>query len=208
MSTKSPYIISIKETINYINNNNSHNKNFIKKSNKNNMFSPLSGYEPKYEPKKWNKNKNIKANHNCYAYALNRYATNRGNKSQPGYFSNFPPLKDTDYSCATFIKRLKKDNPSLYITDFNTKCRPGFYKAFLALDTKDEDMDYHFYRQDDNKYWSHKPGRTDIKNYDASFKKIKNPLIANRKYDYFNYSLPCFFFCVNSKLSSLYSTHT
>ena len=197
--TTCPYTIVLKETLNW----------GERQSNKSDSFSPQSGFEPIYEPDKWNLKKNIKENHNCYAYAINRIAYNRRDKSQPGYFSNFPPLRNTDYSCATFRKRLKKDIPGLYITDFNTKCKPGFSKAFLALakdDKNENDKDYHFYRQDTNGFWSHKPGRTSVKNIDASGKKIINPLIADRKYDYFDYSYPCFFFCVNSKLSSLSST--
>ena len=34
-------------------------------------FSPISGYEPRYEPHKWNLKEHIKSNHNCYSYALN-----------------------------------------------------------------------------------------------------------------------------------------
>ena len=43
--------------------------------------SPLSGSEPDYNPNKWNNNKKYKSNHNCYAYALNKFAGNRGDKS-------------------------------------------------------------------------------------------------------------------------------
>ena len=33
-------------------------------------FSPTTGDEPSYEPKKWNSNPNIKNSHNCYTYML------------------------------------------------------------------------------------------------------------------------------------------
>ena len=177
---------------------------YINKFDYTNNLAPLSGAEPKYEPMKWNKGK-IKENHNCYAYALNKFAPNRGDKSQPGYFSNFPPLRETDYSCATFATRMKKDNPGLYISDFNTKCKPHMHKGFLAI-ASGEDFDYHFWSQDDNGYWSHKPGRTDAKDTDGKGKKIKNPLMADRSSSSFDYDTPCFFFCVNSKLSSLRSS--
>ena len=180
------------------------NDSYIKKKDYSNKLAPLSGSEPKYEPKKWNKGK-VKDNHNCYAYALNKLAYGRTDKSQPGYFTNFPPLRETDYSCATFETRMKKDNPGLYISDYNSKCKPNMHKGFLAIATGD-DFDYHFYRQDKNGYWSHKPGRTDAKNTDSSNKKIINPLLADRKSSSFDYNHPCFFFCVNSKLSSLSSS--
>lgn len=197
--TKSPYIVLINEQ--YSNSKKSNSK----KSNNDNHLSPTSGYEPKYDPKKWNDNFNIKNSHNCYAYVLNRSAHKMKNKPQPGYFSNFPSLKQTDYNCQSFYIRLKKDIPSLYLVPFNQKCKKGFYKGFIAIDTKDEDQDYHFYRQDDNGYWSHKPGRQNVINYDADKKLIYNPVKANRNYINFNYSTPCFFFCINNKLSSIKS---
>ena len=40
-------------------------------------------------------------------------------------------------------------------------------------------MDCHLYRQDKGGYWSHKPGRTPVKNLDASGKMIKNPAKAD-----------------------------
>lgn len=190
--TKSPYIVVI-------------NEQYSNKNKKNSTISPLSGSEPKYDPHKWNDNYNIKNTHNCYAYVLNRSAHKMKNKAQPGYFSNYPSLKYSDYNCESFYLRLKKDIPSLYIVSFNQKCRKGFYKGFIAIDTKETDQDYHFYRQDANGMWSHKPGRQDVINYDANNKLITNPLKANRKYTNFNYSTPCFFFCINNKLSSIKS---
>ena len=203
---KSPYLIAIKEQIRN-NDKRGDNGSYIKDTNSDKTLSPLSGYEPRYSPNRWNDKDNIRDNHNCYAYALNKIAYHRSDKSQPGYFSGFPPLSDKDYNCATFLKRLKKDIPGFYVTSFNDKCRSGFYKAFLALDEKYEDQDYHFYRQDNSGYWSHKPGRTEATNIDASGNLIKNPLIADRKYRHFEYSTPCFFFCLNSKLSSLHSRY-
>jgi len=199
MKNNSPYITSIKEIMRY---NRDHflNKKKTPPTDKK-THSPLSGSEPKFEPNRWNNIENIKNNHNCYAYVLNTIVHKRNGKPQPGYFSNFPPLKSSDYICQTFYQRLKKDIPSLYLITFDRGCKRGFYKGFLALDPKVEDQDYHFYRQDDNGYWSHKPGRQDAINYDADNKFIKNPLKANRNYKYFNYSNPCFFFCMNNKLA-------
>ena len=62
---------------------------------------------PIYNKKKWSK-KNVEDNHNCYAYALNNIKSASNDKAQPGYFSNFSRLKDSDYSCHEFLKRLKK----------------------------------------------------------------------------------------------------
>jgi len=205
MKYKSPYLIGVKEIMN--SNSKIENKDYL--LNTTSEFSPRSGYEKKYEPHKWNNNESIKRYHNCYAYALNHIASKRLGKPQPGYFSGYHSLSNSDYNCKTFYKRLRKDVPSLYLIDFNTPCRKGFYKAFIALDDKSYDTDYHFYRQDSSGYWSHKPGATAVINVDASGNLIKNPLKANRKGTHYNYSTPCFFFCVNDKMTRATSTtHT
>ena len=36
-----------------------------------NGLSPVSEYEPTYNPNYWNNNKNIKNNNNCYSYSVN-----------------------------------------------------------------------------------------------------------------------------------------
>ncbi|GAG83048.1 unnamed protein product [marine sediment metagenome] len=97
----------------------------------------------------------------------------------------------------------------MYLAAFDEKCKKGFYKGFIALDTKESDSDYHFFVQNLSGYWSHKPGRQPAVDIDASGKKIKNPVLADREYQYFNYSKPCFFFCLNNKLarSRSYSKH-
>ena len=199
---ESPYLVSIKEVVN--SNKKFDNKDYLFSSKK--YFSGLSGSELDYDPNKWNDNYNIKLNHNCYAYVLNQISSKRKGKPQPGYFSNFPHISYSDYNCLSFYERLKKDIPSLYLIDFDTPCKKGFYKGFIALDRKKYDTDYHFYRQDSNKYWSHKPGRTEVINFDASGKLINNPFLANRKYKYYNYSHPCFFFCINQKMAKAIST--
>ena len=168
--------------------------------NKNDMdgLSPLSGYEPTYKPKKWNNYSNIKNNNNCYSYAVNN-KNHKFGKPQPGYFSGFNHIQEKQYKCVSFFKRILNDIPSVYLTSFKQKCKNGFHKAFFAIDSKKNEHDYHFYRQDKNKLWSHKPGTTNVINYDADYKIIKNPYTANRNYIHYNYDKPCFFFCVNNK---------
>jgi len=162
------------------------------------LFSPLSG------PVKWN-SPNIKQNHNCYSYAFNQINPTRKGKAQPGYFSGFNHIEDNEYNCQSFYQRLKKDNPSLYLTSFEQPCVKGFNKGFIAIDDKKDDQDYHFYRLDKNKKWSHKPGRTEATKVDASGSEIDNPLTANRDYQYFAYKKPCFFFCAHPKLGRQHS---
>jgi hypothetical protein len=177
------------------------NKEHFKNMSK---FSPLSGSEPPFKPSKWNIKPKIKAHHNCYSYAINDLKPSRTGKAQPGYYSGYSGVPDNDYKCKHFLKRLRSDLPSMYLTTLEHKCKSGFHKAFIALDSK-SDPDYHFYRQDSSGFWSHKPGRTDVTDLDASHQKIVAPNKANRKYTYFNYNTPCFYFCVNPKLAKTHS---
>jgi len=163
-----------------------------------NGLSPLSGYEPTYNPNYWNYNKNIKNNNNCYSYSVNN-KNHKFGKPQPGYFARFNHIQNNQYKCAYFFKRILNDIPSVYLTSFKQKCKKGFTKAFFAIDSNKNEHDYHFYRQDTNQLWSHKPGTTNVINYDADYKIIKNPHKANRNYSAYNYDKPCFFFCVNNK---------
>ena len=95
----------------------------------------------------------------------------------------------------------------MYLINFNERCRKGFYKGFIALDPKDSDQDYHFYRQDNDGMWSHKPGRSKAIRTDASGDVITNPVLADRNYKYFNYSTPCFFFCLSPSLAKARSIY-
>ena len=199
--TYAPYFVSldkVKFEKDAIEQHNRKNNNRIKIE-----MSPLSGSEPKYDPSSWDSNR-IKPKHNCYSYALNHKFAKRKGKAQPGYFSGYKDVPDGQYNCDTFYKRISDDSPSLFLTTFEYKCPDGFHKGFMAVDNK-SDPDYHFYRQDRNGMWSHKPGRTEVTRLDASKKEIKDPSRANRSYTYFDYKDPCFFFCVNPKLAKDHS---
>ena len=41
-------------------------------------------------------------------------------------------------------------------------------------------VDYHFYRLDSNMLWSHKPGKTPVRNTDNSGNRIVDPRLADR----------------------------
>jgi hypothetical protein len=160
-------------------------------------FSPLSGSELKYQPEKWNIPQ-FKNTHNCYGYALGKRVKKVKDKQQPGYSSGFKHIKNSEYECKFFYDRLKKDVPASYLETFDNKCLPGFYKIFLVLD---KGNDYHWYAQNSNSYWSHKPGHSEVTDVDASKNKIKDPKKANRNYGYLNYNTSCFYACVHSDLS-------
>ena len=161
-------------------------------------LSPLSGSEYNYEPEKWNYDDNIKVSHNCYSYALGKIVRGLESKAQPGYASGFKHIENNNFSCKEFRKRLQKDSPGSYLEKFDNACLPGFYKVFLALDPEN---DYHWWRQNSDSYWSHKPGSTNVTDLDASNKKIKNPFLSNRKFSSRNYYKPCFFSCIYSDLT-------
>ena len=201
MVEQAPYILRINKikTLNKMNNINMKNNNIFNsdKNNNKNKFSPLSGSELKYEPKKWNHEKVVN-NHNCYSYAMGKIVHNLKDKAQPGYASGFDYLTNSNMSCKNMKKRLLKDNPGSYIEKFDNRCIPGFYKVFLALDVGN---DYHWWRQDKSSYWSHKPGSTNISNVDGNNKLIINPLKSSRKFTNRNYNKACFYACIQSDLS-------
>lgn len=155
---------------------------------------------PKYEPQKWLV-PNVLASHNCYSYFLN-VLNPRGmaGKPQPGLIS-------TGYvehiDCPSIRKAVMDDNPRAIITwgleKVNDKCPKTYFKGFMAVNSNGED--YHFYRQDRDGSWSHKPGSTPPSKVDARGKRIFNPATASRDYSLqggVNYDVPCSFFCVKS----------
>ena len=191
--SKKPYLLEIKKFKN--------NEKIIDSNESldySHEFSPLSTSELDYNPKIWNDNNNIKISHNCYTYALGKIVNKLHNKAQPGYASGFNHVNINNFDCKSFRQRLKKDSPGSYLEKFDNACLPGFYKVFLALDPK---HDYHWWRQNSNKYWSHKPGSSNVIDTDGNGEKIKNPLISSRDFKHRNYYKPCFFACIYSDLS-------
>jgi hypothetical protein len=190
MVSKKPHILNISKIKN--------NKKIIYEKDYLSEFSPLSGSEIDYNPSLWNDINSIKKTHNCYTYALGKIVKNLKNKAQPGYSSGYNHISNRNFNCESFKERLKKDSPGTYLEKFDNKCLPGFYKIFLAIDPKN---DYHWWRQNSDKYWSHKPGSTNVTNLDASNELIKNPVLSNRKFKHRNYYEPCFFACIYSDLA-------
>ena len=73
----------------------------------------------------------------------------------------------------------------------------------IVKDDKGKYKDYHFYRQDNDGFWSHKQGKDKIKRFDASFDIIRDPRNADRNYsrddknkDKYNYEIFCGYFSV------------
>lgn len=155
---------------------------------------PTSGSEPHFKPTKWNTNSFVKTN-NCYAYFLDDLDS-RDKKPQPGDFAGVPGTATRNSStCAQTISRIQEDNPAVYKVDKQTPCQKGYYKGYLAIDPG---KDYHFYRQDSNGLFSHKPGKNPVTKYDASGELITDPELSDRNFMdiNFNYSESCGFLCV------------
>jgi hypothetical protein len=179
-------------------------------SNTVNEISPTMKWYPEYTPELWN-HKNTVQKNNCYSYAIGIIKGASNDKAQPGYFSSYARMKDTEYNCPTFFKRMKGDIPGIYQEHFIPPCQKGFHKIFLAITDQDaDDRDYHYYVQNRNGLFSHKPGFTKATNKDASGNLIYNPLRANRDNGSYNYSTPCGFYCVNKKMARTrsYTTKT
>lgn len=191
----------------------------------------LSGYELDYKPETW-KNPFVEGSHNCYSYFLNRQVravkekceeicnNNKSSKKcpidndecsdlkpQPGDYDlikreGSDKNKERIYQCPNMQYKILKDNISLMPVQFNTKCPNKYYKGAMVVDPGNT---YHFYRQNTDGMWSHKPGISPVTNVDASNNKIYIPHFSNRDYskdknnnndDGINYTRFCGYYCV------------
>jgi hypothetical protein len=152
--------------------------------------SPLTGYEPDFNPDLHNKHGGLKEALNCFAYAFDYKSIPKSKNCtknscpvsfpQPGRASGYPKWsKVNGKRCPDLMGRLFGDVPDLKITTFENRCPKKYSKIALVVD---EDEDYHFYRQDSNGYWSHKPGATDVTHLDATNSPIYDPQLASRLY--------------------------
>jgi len=171
-------------------------------------YSSLSGSEPDYDPDAWNKVYSIKETHNCFAYSFNINDPKQIKKCnnancdipfhQPGLAAGYPNFSSkAPKTCPNMMARLFGDNPQIKMATFQEKCPVGTSKIALIVD---ENEDYHFLRQDSNKYWSHKPGARKVTNRDASDRLIYDPALANYNYKDNNghlyYDTFCSYMCV------------
>jgi hypothetical protein len=154
----------------------------------------------------FNQNPYLRESHNCYSYLLNLKSPeakalceqefknlNYCRRSQPGYAAGYAPLYKKDLNCKEVMKRTLADNPLIKRVKSKDKCPADTYKGALVVDPEN---DYHYYRLNDDGYWSHKPGYKPSTVYDASGNLITNPELANRNYGRLNYSQFCGNFCV------------
>ncbi len=182
----------------------------LSKYQKNDENGPRSGYEPPYDPDRFNGNPEIQDVHNCWDYAMDvidfaqlNQCTKGSRNCEPRFhqpggtkgLSNI--LQDADgRSCKVVDYLMRQDVPDLARTTFERKCPSGTSKIALVVHPGE---DYHFYRQDPDGYWSHKDGANKVKRFDAKGHLIKNPKTAARNYrskgSFLNYTDFCGFYC-------------
>jgi len=155
----------------------------------------------------FNSNPYVRESHNCYMYFLNKknhdvvemckkdYPKHKlCRRAQPGYVSGFPLLKKSDYKCPKIMKRTLADNPNIYKTKENMTCLSPYYKGALVVAPN---RDYHYYRQNDDGQWTHKPGYKPSTRLDSKNNIIVNPRKAKRDYGgTLNYKHFCGYLCV------------
>jgi hypothetical protein len=144
---------------------------------------------PEYDPASWNDANGIQYNNNCYNYACN---IQTGTYAQPGRASGFI-LNQSHYHCDGVQGAVwnAAATDGLVPVECNTSCGCSkcWHKVALAIRPG---RDYHWYRQDRDGTWSHKPGGGPATNLDNSNNVITDPATADRG----NYTSFCGCFCV------------
>lgn len=176
-----------------------HKSNFVNQYLRQNKQECLKHLPSFQEDVIW-KHENVQEFNNCYSYSFRDLRQNLTQKPQPGFRNSEPPLSTSQYTCPNFVERLKRDYPLLQGSTKESLCPCGYHKIFLALDNQGYFRDYHFWRQDIDGTWSHKPGTSQPLQVDAKGKPILDPEKSNRFFYPYDYSLSCGFFCVPSSL--------
>lgn len=125
------------------------------------------GDAPAYNPGPWNVQPTLR-NNNCYNYANNQMTNTF---AQPGRASGVPM---TAMSCAGVQPSATADGLRA-VPNFQASTS-GWYVALVIWPGND----FHWYRQDDNGCWSHKPGSTPVRNFDNSGNQITDPQFCDR----------------------------
>jgi len=134
------------------------------------LTAPITpAFVPPYDPGKWNNDPNIRTRNNCYNYA-NDKITNTF--AQPGRGSG---QMYTAMDCGNVGSASQRDG-QVPVGPPATTPAQGHYVALVIWPGND----FHWYRQDNNTRWSHKPGQTPARNTDNSGALISDPRNCNR----------------------------
>ena len=170
--------------------------------------SPMSGAEPSFNPKMYDKF--AQTVHNCWAYGMGVFdpsqltqcdgkgASCHTRFHQPGGTKGLSNIlqEAKGRTCKTVDYLMRQDVPDLTPATFKEKCPIGKSKIAMVVHPGE---DYHFYRQDSDGWWSHKDGGNTVKRFDAEGQPIWNPQTASRDYrpkgSFLNYNDFCGFYC-------------
>ncbi len=185
----------------------------------------LSGYEVPEDLEKWNnflitetevvdENNNYYYDaqyyNNCYSYMLNHIAFSYSLfpfKMQPGLYDHQQTqgnvFIDMEYNflIEKFISCVYEDSNSANFTfspigQYDI-CPEGTYKVALIYGAND----YHWYRQNSDGSWSHKPGNTPATNLDYNGESIWDPIYASHDP---GYTIFYGYFCVSSPEGNIF----
>ncbi len=171
-----------------------------------NIILPTSGYEVPYNTYLWNYSPVVYST-NCYAYSLNNQVYPKTNNlwfMQPGEASGYSLTRE-NLTAERVEQYVRSDSTSLNFiferVNKNDKCAAGSYKVALVIAPG---VDYHWYRENPDGTWSHKPGSGNVIDEDASGNVIFDPETADRTYPYADYSIFVGFFRI-TPLNNFYS---
>lgn len=201
-----------------IDKNNNNNNIIVEPNNLDKLNSNLSGSELDYKPDKWI-HPYIQYSSNCYDYLLNN-TNNKFDKCQDYCYQTYKqgcPKKNkkcrkimkqpknlvikqkNDFNCDVLYNSITQDNKDIYKINHIDKCKKGYYKGASVIHPN---RTFHFYRQNSDGSWSHKPGSKKVTNRDASNNIIYHPHLADRDYSHqsnkINYSKFCDYFCLKN----------
>ncbi len=121
------------------------------------------------------------------------YHVGSGVSFTAGCSGNFPHMRATgheyaDLVCGDVLNGALSDGLVNLLS--NQPC--PYCSHQVALVVASPEIDFHWYRLDDNGFWSHKPGPTPVRNVDNSNNPISDPRTADRG----PYTDFCGFLCV------------
>jgi len=136
---------------------------------------------PFYQPERWNDFSTVLSRNNCYNYSNDEITMTF---AQPGRACG---AQYDDISCTAVMEAALCDGLVL-LPDPQENCPVGTHRVHMVVAPG---WDYHFYRQDDDGLWSHKPGGTPATDLDNSGELITDPDAA----DTGNYTDHCGYLC-------------
>jgi len=149
-------------------------------------FQTIICSTPPYYPDYWNDRSIIQKNNNCYNYSNNKRTDTFAQPGRAGgdMYSSIDCIEVTNGAIAD----------GLIPTTASEIPPPGKTKIAMVIWP---DTDYHWYRQDSDGYWTHKPGQTAATNLDNSGNIITNPETADRG----GYTIFCGYFLTCSDVN-------